>query len=203
MIIALQNSRLISSRFLRSAFRQNFLKLLCIRKHHQNQDSWDYEDKSCSPDPGPIWLVKEWKEALITSITTVLMANFSLPSLDFPLMLKEGIIANNISRLVNNISQQCYYILCFSNYNNYILQVVSRKDRPIFLLLELSAAFETTDHEMLLTRLNMQRGVIGTVLVQWFQSCRNCCREFSLQWDSLGGGGCGGRKSVKKKPGIP
>ena len=52
---------------------------------------------------------------------------------------------------------------------NDILQAVDNKKRVILVLLDLSAAFDTIDHDILLQRLETSIGVCGTAL-SWFRS---------------------------------
>ena len=52
---------------------------------------------------------------------------------------------------------------------NDILQAIDRKKCVMLLLLHLSAAFDTIDHEILLQRLRVSGGVCGTALA-WFRS---------------------------------
>ena len=52
---------------------------------------------------------------------------------------------------------------------NDILQAIDQRQSVIFLLLDLSAAFDTVDHSTLLSRLSTSFGIKGTVLA-WFQS---------------------------------
>jgi len=50
-----------------------------------------------------------------------------------------------------------------------IIQAVDRGDFAALVLLDLSAAFDTVDHEILLQRLHISYGINGPVL-QWFRS---------------------------------
>ena len=52
---------------------------------------------------------------------------------------------------------------------NDILQAIDRKKCVMLLLLDLSVAFDTIDHEILLQRLRVSGGVCGTALA-WFRS---------------------------------
>ena len=56
---------------------------------------------------------------------------------------------------------------------NDILQAIDRKKCVMLLLLDLSAAFDTIDHEILLQRLRVSGGVCGTALA-WFRSYLSC-----------------------------
>ena len=52
---------------------------------------------------------------------------------------------------------------------NDILRAIDNKNEVILVLLDLSAAFDTIDHEILFRRPHTQFGFTGTVL-QWFES---------------------------------
>ena len=52
---------------------------------------------------------------------------------------------------------------------NDILSALDNDNISVLLLLDLSAAFDTTDHQILLSRLNSVFGIQSTAL-QWFQS---------------------------------
>ncbi len=52
--------------------------------------------------------------------------------------------------------------------NNDILRSMDQNQCVLLILLDLSAAFDTIDHEILIARLNKYCGVTGTAL-QWFR----------------------------------
>ena len=54
--------------------------------------------------------------------------------------------------------------------HNDILRTIDQKKEVIIVLLDLSAAFDTIDHDILINRLNNKYGFTGTVL-RWFESC--------------------------------
>ena len=54
-------------------------------------------------------------------------------------------------------------------YVNDILSALNNDNISVLLLLDLSAAFDTIDHQILLSRLNSVFGIQSTAL-QWFQS---------------------------------
>ena len=67
--------------------------------------------------------------------------------------------------------------------HNDILTAIDNRTTVILLLLDLSAAFDTVDHDILLTRLRERFGVTGKPFL-WFQSyLSSSCSSFSL--DSL------------------
>ena len=52
---------------------------------------------------------------------------------------------------------------------NDILQAIDNQNSVILLLLDLSAAFDTIDHEILLSRLSSRYGIMGEIH-KWFES---------------------------------
>ena len=88
---------------------------------------------------------------------------------------------------INNSFQSAYKAqhsteTALTRVQNDILQAVDRKGGAILVLLDLSAAFDTIDHSLLLATLEKRMGVSGTALA-WFQSYL-CCRS---QCVSVGG----------------
>ena len=63
---------------------------------------------------------------------------------------------------------------------NDILCAIDNNESVILLLLDLSAAFDTVDHSIMLSRLGERFGVNGTVLA-WFESYLTLRRQF-VQW---------------------
>lgn len=52
---------------------------------------------------------------------------------------------------------------------NDVLIVVDSGDTALLVLIDLSAAFDTIDHEILIAQLEQVVGILGTVL-NWFKS---------------------------------
>lgn len=52
---------------------------------------------------------------------------------------------------------------------NDILTAIDQQQEVVLVLLDLSSAFDTIDHEVLISRLNTRYGICGTAL-QWFRS---------------------------------
>ena len=63
--------------------------------------------------------------------------------------------------------------------HNDILRAIDNRHCVIVLLLDLSAAFDTVDHDILLARLNSKFSICGTAL-EWFRSYLANRRQFTL-----------------------
>jgi len=108
-------------------------------------------------------------------------------NLSFLSKLLEKIVANQ----VNDFLQRCKaYPLLQSAYRKFhstetallkvfsdLCKAVDEGNICLLGLLDLSAAFDTVDHHILLTRLNSSFGISGTVL-DWFRSYLNDRRQF-------------------------
>ena len=66
---------------------------------------------------------------------------------------------------------------CLVKVQNDILCAMDRHELTVLLLLDLSAAFSTVDHEILLQRLSIRLGITGPAL-EWFQSYLSCRHQF-------------------------
>ena len=62
---------------------------------------------------------------------------------------------------------------------NDILVAIDKRHCVMFLLLDLSAAFDTVDHDILLTRLHSKYSISGIAL-EWFRSCLTNRSQFAL-----------------------
>lgn len=171
--------------------------------------------KSCTLDPWPTFLVKEFADILLPSITKLVncsLAEGFVPSsfkkavvtplikkpslskddlsnyrpvsgLCFMSKLLERVVASQIKQHLNdNNMGNCYQsayktghstetaLLCIKND----IHISLAKGMPTALvLLDLSAAFDTIDHNTLLDRLSSWFGLCGVVL-DWFSSYLTC-----------------------------
>ena len=127
----------------------------------------------------------EWKEALIIPLLKrfgldLAFENFRpISNLQFVSKLTEKAVFNQThSYLVSND----LFPLCQSSYRKYhstetallkvkndILMNMNNQEVTLLVLLDLSAAFDTVDHSILLKRLQEDFGISGTVL-SWFSS---------------------------------
>jgi hypothetical protein len=85
-------------------------------------------------------------------------------------------------RLTNHMNENGLHEMLQSSYKNFfstetvtlkvqndILQAIDNQKCVALILLDLSAAFDTVDHEILLTRMETRLGITGNAL-QWFRS---------------------------------
>ena len=61
--------------------------------------------------------------------------------------------------------------------HNHILRAVDNNDSVVLLLLDLSAAFDTVDHSILLSRLALRFGVDGQ-MIAWIESYLKDRKQF-------------------------
>ena len=63
--------------------------------------------------------------------------------------------------------------------HNDILVAIDKRHRVMLLLLDLSAAFDTVDHDILLTRLHSEYSISG-ITIEWFHSYLTSHSQFVL-----------------------
>ena len=79
-------------------------------------------------------------------------------------------MTTTLIRNYNLLTRNCITLrMPFRRVHDDILRTVDRGCTVVLLLLDLSAAFDTVDHGLLLHRLNTQFGIKGKVLA-WFKS---------------------------------
>ncbi|KAL5251958.1 hypothetical protein ACHWQZ_G014934 [Mnemiopsis leidyi] len=106
-------------------------------------------NKSSLLDPIPMWLFKHCLPELLPVVHYIV--NESLRTGKFPSALKEASI-----RPVTKI-------------HNDILMMIDKKENVVLLLLDLSAAFDTINHRLLLNKLQSMYG-INDVAISWLSS---------------------------------
>ena len=62
---------------------------------------------------------------------------------------------------------------------NDILVAIDKRHRVMLLLLDLFAAFDTVDHDILLTRLHSEYSISG-IAIEWFRSYLTSRSQFVL-----------------------
>ena len=144
--------------------------------------------KHCPLDPVPMWLLKNSIDILAPYLTELVNQSFS--SGVFPYDLKTAILKPLVKRLgldpencknlrpISNIaflsklleSLACErYETALVRVHNDIMGAFDEKKSVILVLLDLSGAFDTVDHDRLLTVLNSRTGITGAAL-SWFES---------------------------------
>jgi hypothetical protein len=128
----------------------------------------------------------EWKHALVTpllkkpSLDPLVLSNYRpVSNLPFVSKVVERVVSK---QLTNYLQSNCLYPVFQSAYRqchsvetallrvqNDILQALDNQQGVILVLLDLSAAFDTISHDMLLCRLQHRFGLSGTVLA-WIAS---------------------------------
>ena len=149
--------------------------------------------KSCELDPLPPWLLKECKAELVPLITDIVnmslresMIPKSLKTAHIrPLLKKTGLdsdilknyrpvsnltfISKVIEKVISGRLNEHSTETALIKVQNDILSALDAGSSAILLMLDLSAAFNTIDHDILLSRLCNVYGITGNVL-DWFRS---------------------------------
>ena len=121
------------------------------------------------------------------NLDSELLQNYRPVSIFLPIIkLIEKPVCNQLQKYLfdNNLHAKCQSayrdghstetaILCV--YNDVMCSLDKRPD-AVLIMLDLSAAFNTIDNDILLHRLHTRFGINGTVL-NWFSSCLNCRTE--------------------------
>ena len=143
------------------------------------------------------WLLKECSSVLVPTITNIV--NFSLTSGQFLSTLKESIISpllkkptldkeelcnyrpisnlSLISKIIERVVKSHHSAYCKHHstetallyIHGHLISAVGSQKVSCLCLLDLSAAFGTIDHDILITRLSSWFGIRGFVLI-WFKS---------------------------------
>ena len=140
---------------------------------------------TCDLDPIPTNILKSCCDELLPVITDIV--NLSLQNGQVPSDLKRAIIKPLVaSRLTDYLDKNNLHNVTQSAYRKYhstetallrvhndLVSALDQKRMTILILLALSAAFDTIDHDILLRRLK-QRFEIRSVALEWFRSylCR-------------------------------
>ena len=125
--------------------------------------------KSCELDPIPTWLLRYCAHDIIPVLTTIVNMSLTI----------ERVVAARLSAHMSECN------LCVPNQSAYkpnhsvetalvcvqndILRAMDNQNIVIMLLLDLSAAFDTVDHNVMLHRLTHDVGV-GQTALKWFKS---------------------------------
>ena len=174
--------------------------------------------KSCSPDPVPTFLLREFIDLLLPYVTSMVNASLAegrLPlsqrhAIVTPLLKKTGLDAADMSnyRPVSNLTFMSKVVerAVATRFNAYfdandllprnqsayrkkhstetamlrvwsdILTAADTRQVTLLGLLDLSAAFDCVDHDLLLHRLQLSFGLTGVVL-EWIRSFLTDCTQ--------------------------
>ena len=124
--------------------------------------------KSCQLDPVPTWILKGCINQLLPTITEII--NSSLEQGHFPSKLKESIVYPLLKKPAldpedNNNFHPISNLLLFNDINT----AIDNQHEFVLVLLDLSAAFDTIDHKILINRLENKYGISGLAL-EWLRS---------------------------------
>jgi len=126
-------------------------------------------NKPSDSDPFPIWLIKECASVFVLTIT-----NISVISKIIERVVKSRLVDHLTSNKLLNPHQSAY-VKHYSTktallyIHDHLINGIGSQKVSCLCLLDLSAAFDTIDHNILITRLSSWFGIHGSVH-SWFKS---------------------------------